>query len=284
MDPPALEGVEHRYVDLATGVRVHVAQAGPGDAPAVVALHGFPQHWWMWRRVIPLLTGELRVLAMDLRGLGWSGQPADGDFRKARIAEDALALLDALGIERAVLLGHDWGAWAGFHAALDAPERWTGFVPTGIAHPWQPPRTMLGLLPRMAYQPPIALPVLGPRVVAAFAPSIIRGAWGDRSTYDRQAEELHAARYRDPERAEAGSRLYRDFLTRELGLRAFTGRRLRVPTRMLHGRRDFIGVEPALGLERHGDDARTELLDGCGHFVPEERPAEVAAAVLALPR
>jgi pimeloyl-ACP methyl ester carboxylesterase len=281
MEPPALPGVVHRMHDLPTGVRVHVAHAGPQDAPAVLALHGFPQHWWMWRRVIPLLGG-LRVLAMDLRGLGWSGQPDDGDFRKARIGEDAVALLDVLGIERAVLLGHDWGAWAAFHAVLDAPERWTGFVPTGIAHPWQPPRTLLGLLPRMVYQPPIALPILGPRVVAAFAPRIIRAAWGDRTTYDRHAEELHAARYREPERAEAGSRLYRDFLTRELGPRAFAGRRLRVPTRMLHGRRDFMGTAPALGLERHGDDARTVLLDGCGHFVPEERPAEVAEAVLSL--
>ena len=157
-----------------------------------------------------------------------------------------------------------------------------GFVPTGIAHPWQPHRVALRLLPRMAYQPPLAVPVLGPRAVRAMAPRIIRGAWGDRSTYDRAAEEVFAARYRPSQRAEAGSRLYRDFLAHELLSRRFAGRGLRVPTRMLHGRRDFIGIEPALGLERHGDDARTELLDGCGHFVPEERPAEVAAAVLAL--
>src|SRR5918997_3505331 len=185
MDPPVLEGVEHRFHDLATGVRAHVAHAGRADAPAVVALHGFPQHWWMWRRVIPLLAGELRVLAIDLRGLGWSGQPADRDFRKARIGEDAVALLDALGIDRAVLVGHDWGAWAGFHAALDAPDRWLGFVPTGIAHPWQPHRVALRLLPRMAYQPPLAVPVLGPRVVRAMTPRILRGAWGGRATYDR---------------------------------------------------------------------------------------------------
>jgi pimeloyl-ACP methyl ester carboxylesterase len=282
MQPPAMAGVEHRFHDLATGVRVHVAHAGPADAPAVVALHGFPQHWWMWRRVIPLLAGRLRVLAMDLRGLGWSGWPADGDFRKARVGEDAVALLDALGIERALLLGHDWGAWAGFHAALDAPGRWNGFVPTGIAHPWQPHRVALRLLPRMAYQPPLAVPVLGPRVVRAMTPRIIRGAWGDRSTYDRSAVEVFAARYRPAERAEAGSRYYRDFLARELLSRSFEGRRLQVPTRMLHGRREFMGVEPALGLERHGDDASVALLDGCGHFVPEERPAEVAATVLAL--
>jgi pimeloyl-ACP methyl ester carboxylesterase len=280
MEPPALQGVEHRFYELATGVRVHVADAGRSDAPAVVALHGFPQHWWMWRRVIGLLAGEARVLAMDLRGLGWSGWPADGDFRKARIADDAVALLDALGIERAVLAGHDWGAWAGFHAALRAPERWTGFVPTGIPHPWQRARVVLRTLPRMAYQPPLAAPVLGRRVVRAWVRPILRGAWGDRATYDRAAEDLYAARYAEPRRAEAASRYYRDFLLHE-ALR-FPGGRLRVPTRLLFGRRDFLGTATALGLERHGDDARTILLDGCGHFVPEERPAEVAEAVRAL--
>jgi pimeloyl-ACP methyl ester carboxylesterase len=249
----------------------------------VVALHGFPQHWWMWRRVIPLLAGEARILAMDLRGLGWSDQPADGDFRKARIAEDAVALLDALGIAQAVFLGHDWGAWAGFHAVLDAPGRWTAFVPTGIAHPWQPPSVVLGALPRLAYQPPLGVPVLGPRVVRAGVRRILRGAWGDRATYDAAAEDLYAERYADAQRAEAGSRYYRDFLLREaLRTGSFAGRRLQVPTRLLYGRRDFLGVAPALGIERHGEDASTVLLDGCGHFVPEERPAEVAEAIRGL--
>jgi pimeloyl-ACP methyl ester carboxylesterase len=280
MHPPALEGVVHRFHDLATGVRVHVAHAGPADAPVVVALHGFPQHWWMWRRVIPPLAVDARILAMDLRGLGWSGWPADGDFRKARIADDAVALLDALDIERAVFLGHDWGAWAGFHAALDAPERWTAFVLTGIAHPWQPPAVVLRTLPRLAYQPPLGVPVIGPRVVRAGVRRILRAAWGDRATYDPVAEDLYAERYADAQRAEAGSRLYRDFLLREaLRTQPFAGRRLEMPTRLVYGTRDFLGTAPALGIERHGDDARTVLLDGCGHFVPEERPAEVAAAV-----
>jgi pimeloyl-ACP methyl ester carboxylesterase len=217
---------------------------------------------------------------MDLRGLGWSGQPADRDFRKARIAQDAVALLDVLGIERAILLGHDWGGWAGFLAALDAPERWTGFVASGIAHPWQPPATAVRALPRLAYQPPLAIPVIGPRIIRAIVPRLIRGAWGDRATYDRGAEEVYAGRYREPDRAEAASRLYRDFLAREaLAASAFDGRRLLIPSRLLQGTRDPLGTALALGLERHGDDARTELLEGCGHFVPEECPDAVADAV-----
>jgi pimeloyl-ACP methyl ester carboxylesterase len=273
---PALEGVEHRFHDLATGVRAHVAHAGPEDAPALVALHGFPQHWYCWRHVITALAGKYRVLAMDTRGLGWSGRPDDGDYRKARIADDAVALLDALGIERAGLLGHDWGGWAGFLAVLRHPERWTGFVAAGIAHPWQPTATLLRALPRLAYQPPLAAPLLGPLVVARGVGALIRGAWGDGTP---EEVEVFAAAYRDPARAESASRYYRDFLRREAATNAtgsFRGARLHVPTRLLYGTRDPLGAALARGLEAHGDDARTEFLEGCGHFVPEERPDEVA--------
>jgi pimeloyl-ACP methyl ester carboxylesterase len=244
--------------------------------------------------VIAALAGEFRILAMDTRGLGWS-EPA-GDYRKARIAEDAVALLDALGIARAGLLGHDWGGWAGFLAALAAPERWSGFVAAGTPHPWQPvgrtrlPRaralvTASLALPRLAYQPLIAAPVVGPRLIAhAVVPAFLRAGWGAMATYDAAAADVFAAAYRDPLRAEAASRYYRDFLTRESATAAIEvrGKRLEVRTRLLYGTKDPLGTALAEGLERHGADARTELLEGCGHFVPEERPAEVAAAVRAV--
>src|SRR4051794_20779483 len=109
---PSLPGIRHTEHDLPTGVRVHVAEAGPVDGPPVLCLHGWPQHWWMWRGVIPRLSDRHRLICPDLRGFGWSGWPADGDFHKPRLADDAAALLDVLGIERADVMGHDWGAWS----------------------------------------------------------------------------------------------------------------------------------------------------------------------------
>ena len=108
---PDVPGVRHAHHDLPTGVRVHVAEAGPADGPPVLCLHGWPQHWLIWRGVIGELQDSHRLICPDLRGHGWSGWPQDGDFRKARLADDALALLDALGIERADVIGHDWGGW-----------------------------------------------------------------------------------------------------------------------------------------------------------------------------
>ena len=268
--PPEWPGVEHRYHELSTGVRAHVAHAGPEDAPPVVALNGFPQHWYEWRRVIDELP-DFRILAMDTRGLGWSSPAPDGDYRKARIAEDAVALLDDLGIERAILLGHDWGGWAGFTAVAIAPERWTGYVATGTPHPWQPTGALLRTVPRTLYQPPIAAPLLGPRLIPRIVGLFLRAGWGERSTYDEAAEEIYAATYRQPARAEAASRYYRHFLTRE----AFrtTPARPTVPTTLLYGTREPLGRAGVGGF----DDV--QLLEDCGHFVPEERPEAVAAAV-----
>jgi pimeloyl-ACP methyl ester carboxylesterase len=273
VQPPELPGITHRYYDLA--VRTHVAEAGPQDGPPVVALHGFPQHWYEWRRVIDRLPDH-RILAMDTRGLGWSGEAPDGDYTKATIAEDVIALLDHLEIEQAILLAHDWGGWIGWHAVLKHPERFTGYVASGIVHPWNPPQAMLRELPRFLYQPPIAAPILGPRLIPNIVVRILRSAWGDKETYDRAAEPIYAEPYRST--ADAASNYYRQFLLHEL-MRGPSGR-LQVPTRLLQGRKDPIGTKLATGLERHGDDARTILLDGCGHFVPEERPADVARAVL----
>ena len=107
---PDVPGIRHADHAIPTGVTLHVAEAGDPAAPAVLAVHGWPQHWWMWRQRCPGgCPRPTASLCPDLRGLGWSGQPDDGDFAKERFADDMLALLDVLGLERVGVLGHDWG-------------------------------------------------------------------------------------------------------------------------------------------------------------------------------
>lgn len=278
MNPPELEGVTHTYVDLPNGLRVHVAEHGPSDGVPVLALHGFPQHWYEWRRLFAALP-EHRIIAPDLRGLGWTGRAPDGDYRKATIAGDQIALLDALGLDRVVLVAHDWGGWVGWHLALSHAARFSGYVASGIVHPWNSTLDLMREGHRFLYQPPIAAPVLGPLLIPHAVTRFLRAAWGDRETYDRAAERIYAEPYKTT--AGAASQYYRQFLVREV-LRGPSGR-LTIPTRLLQGRRDPIGTRLAEGLDRRGDDAFTMLLEGCGHFVPEERPGDVAAAVRSLP-
>jgi pimeloyl-ACP methyl ester carboxylesterase len=274
---PDLPGVTHRFVALPTGVRVHVAEAGPPDAPAVLCLHGWPQHWWMWRRVMPMLADDFRLVMPDMRGFGWSDWPADGDFAKQRLAEDAEAVVDELGLGRVHLLTHDWGAWTGMLLATGDPSRVRSLLALGIVHPWQPRLRSLRNGWRFLYQVPLSAGLGGP----ALASRIMRAAWGDMATWDEEAVPVFAERVT----ARASARLYRSFMTRELPAVAaggFDRRRLQVPTRLLIGSRDALGAHLAAGIEDHGDDASAEILRGAGHFLPEERPAEVAERARAL--
>src|SRR5947209_11944696 len=116
---PDVPGVDHREIDV-NGVRLHVAQAGAG--PPLLLLHGWPQHWWCWRELIPRLAGARRIIAPDLRGWGWSSAPP-GDYAKATFAADVLALLDSEGLDQVDLIGHDWGGYAGFLLELSHPDR-----------------------------------------------------------------------------------------------------------------------------------------------------------------
>jgi pimeloyl-ACP methyl ester carboxylesterase len=263
---PELAGVEHSYHDLPTGVRVHLAAAGPPGAPPLLALHGWPQHWWCWRDVIAALGGEYRVLCPDTRGFGWSGWPADGDFRKQRVADDALALLDVLGIERAQLVGHDWGGWAAILAALTAPERFSGLLALGIGHPWVPRKVAARNAWRLSYMLPLATwPGRLPR-------TILQSARRDGRCWT--AAELHT--YLDALPTNATRRLYRAFVVRELP--TVRAGRLEVPARLMVGRREPLGLYITANFP-----GEVELVDRAGHFLPEEAPGLVAERIRAMP-
>jgi pimeloyl-ACP methyl ester carboxylesterase len=280
-DMPEVAGVEHSHHDLATGVRVHLAAAGPPDAPAVLCLHGWPQHWWSWRDVIRELP-DLRVLAPDMRGFGWSGAPADDVFVKERIAEDAIALLDALGLDRVRLAGHDWGAWVAMLAALRAPERFSSLLATSIHSPWVPTLTGLRNLWRLSYIPPIAAPVIGERLVrdGGFPRRVLEVGRRDGRAWTDEEIETYLGVLREPQAAHASSKLYRDFVLREAPknlMGAFRGRRFAMPARLLHGRRDPLGRDLVQGFK-----GEIEFVDGAGHFLPEEKPALVAERIRAM--
>ncbi len=269
-DPPDLAGVTHQYVD-AGGLRTHVAVGGAADAPPILLVHGWPQNWWVWRAIIPALAERFRVIAPDLRGHGWTEAPSAG-YDKEQLASDLLALLDALGLTRVSWVGHDWGGWTGLLAALRAPERFDRLLAVGIPHPWTPPDPRR-LAVMLSYQGPISLPLVGPVVAATMVRRILQtGRGGD------PLPAVDVARFADHLPAEVTVGMYRTFVTREIVPIArgrYAGAVLQVPTTLLVGARDPVTRGIAPGAVRGQAQLHVEVLDGVGHWVPEQRPQAV---------
>jgi len=282
---PHVEGIAHRDVAV-RGIRLHVAEGGPPDGPPVVLLHGWPQHWWMWRDVLGPLAADHRVIAPDLRGLGWSDAPRDG-YRKAELARDVLALLDALALERVDLIGHDWGAFVGFLLCLEAPDRVRRFLACSIPHLWlASERPSVRGLAQLWYQVVLAAPLLGPGLMrqGTFARQVLQGARHHGRYTDAELATFVDV-LREPARARATARYYREFLLHELkpiATGAYRDRTLTTPTRLLWGRRDPILRSARADVPRQAPRMAIEWVEATGHFLPEERPALVVERARAL--
>lgn len=276
--------INHRYV-TARGVRFHLAEAGPADGEPLVLLHGFPQHWYLWRHLLPQLAATHRVLAFDLRGCGWSEAPKHG-YGTPNLAEDVIAVLDALGIGAATIVGHDWGGWVGFVAAVRHPERVRALVSVNMTHLWPVHRRMLPNLWRMWHTAFIEHPPIGRLVLrhTGFAGFLLRHWSADPTLWDREDPRIYTDLLRDPARARAVEQVNAAYVWQEIfghPLGRYRKARLRVPTLIIGGERDVVIPPPVLeGGERHADDVRVVVLPGGGHLLPEEQPATVAEEVL----
>ena len=284
---PHVDGVTHSYVDL-PGLRMHVAEAGAGEP--VLLLHGFPQHWWEWRHVIPGLAEHHRVICPDLRGAGWTGAPSAG-YTRDQLLGDVVALMDALGLDRVRVIGHDWGALLGFQLCLTQPDRVRAFVAMAVPHPYSRFRPgLLRTMPQAWYQLAIILPAFGPRLLGTGRQRLPRYLFGhfvsDPSVWSDDDLEVFLAPLRDPAVARAGAALYRGFIQPEAA-RIFTGSyrgtRLTTPTRVLIGADDPVVRAQFLGgFEPYSDDLTLEVVDRASHWIVDERPDVVVGRALEL--
>ena len=283
--PPELDGVEHRFVKL-PGLTMHVAETGSGEP--LLLLHGFPQHWWGWSKVLPALAEHYRVTCPDLRGAGWTDAPRTG-YTAEQLVADVVALLDALKLDRVRVIGHDWGALVGFLLCLHHPERVNRFVSLAIPHPFvrfQP--RLLAAFPRLWFQYAIATPVLGPALLRRggqpLAHHLLDNYTSDPAAFSPRDRELFVAPFREQARARAGSALYRNFIVPIFG-RVLAGRyrsmRLSTPTLIIFGGDDpNMSAELLEGHQAYADQLTVEELPGASHFLVDEQPDAVAQRVL----
>jgi pimeloyl-ACP methyl ester carboxylesterase len=285
---PELPGVTHAFVTLSTGLRMHVAEAGNPDAPTVLLLHGFPQHWWEWRKVIPPLAERYRVVAPDLRGAGWTDAPADG-YTLGDVLADVLALLEALGLRRVGLVAHADSVFVGFRLCFDHPERVAAFLCLGL-HPYLrfKPQMLAGI-PQLWFQPVVATPGLGPWALRTdrLARHLLAGFTSTPDSITDEDLAVFTGRLHTHGHPEAGSTLYRNLILPEMGRfyasTSYRKRRLTVPTVSLMGGAE-PGVRPGM-LDVYGgqaDDLAGHIIDGAAHFLADDRPDAVVTHALTL--
>jgi pimeloyl-ACP methyl ester carboxylesterase len=261
-----------------------VVDRGPEDGETVVLLHGFPQTAASWDRVVPALVGAgLRVLAPDQRGYSPGARPAGRRaYRLDEPTADVVALLDAAGVRRAHVVGHDWGGAVAWSLGMGHPERLASLTSLSTPHPGAMLRALVrsDQLLRSWYMAAFQLPVVPERLMAIETPAgrerMVRSLVGAGLGADHARE--YAARLAEPGALTAALNWYRGI---PLGPPR-APRPVTVPTLFVWGPDDpFLSRAAAEGTARRvSGPYRFAELPGAGHWLPEQHADDVADLVL----
>jgi pimeloyl-ACP methyl ester carboxylesterase len=322
-DRPAAAGEprqpRHRLVDVPGG-RIHLVEQGEG--PLVLLVHGFPESWRSWRRQLPALAAAgYRAVAIDVRGYGRSSKPAAvEEYRMLAHVADNVGVVRALGAERAIVVGHDWGSPIAASSALLRPDLFTAVGLMSV--PYQPrggprPTSVFGAIGGEEefyvsyFQRPgraeaeiepdvrgwlagihagLAAETMAPEGEASlfFVPpgramrdrfdGATLPAWLSEQELDLLAGEFERSGFT------GALNRYRNVDRDWEDLAAWDGAPIRQPSLFLGGALDATTgwMGPAIEAQRETLPGlrASHLLDGCGHWLQQERPDEVNALLI----
>lgn len=274
---PALQDFTQQLVPV-NGIRINAVTGGSGSP--ILLLHGWPETWWEWHAVMPLLAEHHSVVAIDLRGAGFSDCPLDG-YDKATMAQDAHEVMIALGHERYAVCGHDIGGMvalpqAALHreavshlAVLDVPlPGWSRWEET-IARLWHFGFHMNRDLPeRLIHGREY-------EYVSAF----MAERFYDHSTFDPVNIEIYAKAMALPGRTRGGLEWYRTLAADHAAALEYKKRKLDMPVLGLGGDQRF-GAHMVPMLQEFATRVTGGSIERCSHYVADERPGEVAVALI----
>ena len=281
----AASGFATRQVTVG-GTTLHVALAGKG--PPVVLLHGYPQSGEIWRNIAPTLARDHLVVVADLPGMGLSD--AGRSPHTVLAAADAIdALLQALGIAQAAVVGHDWGGAVGATLALAHRHRVSRLVfiesalaGAGFESVWRfdTPNTKLTFIPFLLMQG------ASEALVADREETFLRHLWeiftGDKAAAPFADWAPYVAALRVPGRFSAAADYYRSAYTSAEDTKGLLAvGKLDIPVLPIAGAESLGPANEAMARNFAGDVRPGLVLAGGGHFVPEERAADVSEALRA---
>jgi len=282
-----LEGFEHLF-ETVGGVRLHYVTGGKPDGDVVVLLAGFPESWFAWRRLLPLLGPAYRIIAPDLPGQGDSDRPLGG-YDTQTLATTVHGLLLQLGIGQYSLVAHDVGAWVAYpYAALFGDEvRRLVLMDAGIpgitlpdALPTAPDRAWRTW--HFAFH---SLPDLPEMLIAGREPEyldwFLRRKTANPETFSDGDIAEYLRTFVKDGGLRAGLAYYRAATlsaqqNRELSAKA----KLQMPVLALGSDQGSI-ADMASPLKAFAEDVHGAVIANCGHFLPEEQPAAVAEELIA---
>lgn len=257
------------------GVRLHYQEAGASDAPAVLLLHGFTASNFVWKEtLLPLAESGFRVIAPDLVGFGFSGKPRDGEYTIDAQARAVVGLMDALGVERAALVGSSYGGAVAATCALDYPERVARLVLVDAVINDHAKRS---LLLRLAASPVVG-DLLSPLMLGSrrLLRSQLRKGYAPENRH--LFDEERASAHRRPLFASGTQRAAIATLRRwQAGRVEEEAHSITQPTMLVWGETDpIIPLAHGRQLNRALPDSRLVIFRRCGHMPMEERPQEFA--------
>lgn len=259
---------------IINGLNLNVLSEGEGDP--VLLLHGFPDSNYLWRGVIPKLTqAGYKVIAPDQRGFGESDAPEGKEnYDMALIAKDAVAVLDALDIEKVKLVAHDWGAMIGWLLAGTYPERFESYTAISVGHPKAYASAGFEQKKKGWYVLFFQLEGIAEKVFMADDWSIFRKTVHDHPEIDHWIQDLSR-----PGRLTAGMNWYRANL-KKLWKTDFP--RVKIPVFGIWSTNDVALAEDQMIGSAAFVDApwRYERLEGVSHWIPVDAPDTVSEMLI----
>ena len=269
-----------RYID-AGDVRLHAVVGG--DGPPLLLVHGWPESWYAWRLLMPALARDFTVVAVDQRGMGLSDKPTNG-YDTGTQARDLVAAMDALGHRRFAVVGHDTGFAISYALAADHPDRVERValaeIPGSPGTVTAPPLFLPGPLnDRLWHLGFNRIDRLNEQLVAGREDLFFR--WEFDAAAKKLPDEVidHYVRMlSNPDSLSGSFGWYRALDTTIAQDQQRKTRRLAMPVLAIGGEASF-GSHVAEAVQAVADDVRGIVIPGVGHFVAEEAPEEMLAAL-----
>ena len=271
----------HGHADL-DGVRLHYAEMGSG--PLVLLLHGFPQCWYAWRYVMPRLAQHFHVVAPDMRGYNESSKPIGvSAYNIEKVSADIVGLIDALGEEKAHIVGHDWGGSIAWYMGAHHADRINRLAIINAPHPAAFQRELRHSRQalRSWYVLAFQLPVIAEAWVRLTLRRSLSSSAPTPGAFNDEALDVYENAVSQPGAATTMLNYYRAAVRQAPALMPQATRPISLPTLLIWGMKDFALVpELTEGLEPYVPNLRIERVESSGHWVPEEKPHVVADALV----